>query len=187
MKSSYLANLNIKYIQTGDNDVYKITPDHFLKISPWKHGDDRRVYEIEDDNYRMLTFENACLIVNKQFANIDEKWEHHGKQFVAGAIAENKSVNEHAAMLSLLPSHKIIKKSESLLKELNDSQSLTISSNNGLTELKMVKYKGKIYYILIVNADLPRVRTYNMFGEFCQWANIKHCKPIFNKTDNKYI
>ena len=29
MKSSYLANLNIKYIQTGDNDVYKITPDHF--------------------------------------------------------------------------------------------------------------------------------------------------------------
>ena len=90
-------------------------------------------------------------------------------------------------MLSLLPSHKIIKKSESLLKELNDSQSLTISSNNGLTELKMVKYKGKIYYILSVNADLPRVRTYNMFGEFCQWANIKHCKPIFNKTDNKYI
>ena len=72
MKSSYLANLNIKYIQTGDNDVYKITPDHFLKISPWKHGDDRRVYEIEDDNYRMLTFENACLIVNKQLINSGE-------------------------------------------------------------------------------------------------------------------
>ena len=48
--------------------------------------------------------------------------------------------------LEALKYHKIIKKSESLLKELNDSQSLTISSNNGLTELKMVKYKGKIYY-----------------------------------------
>ena len=69
MKSSYLANLNIKYIQTGDNSVYKITPDHFLKLSPWEHGDDRRIYEVEDNNYHMLTFENACMIVNKQFAN----------------------------------------------------------------------------------------------------------------------
>lgn len=187
MKSSYLANLNVKYIQTNDNEVYKITPDHFLKISPWNHGDDRRIYEIEDDNYRMLSFENACLIVNKQFANTNERWEHNGKRFVAGAISESKSVDEHTAMLSLLPSHKVIKKSHSLLKELSDNQSLTISSEDGLSELKMVKYKGKVYYILIVNSDLPRVRTYNMFGEFCQWANIKHCKPIFNETDKKYL
>jgi hypothetical protein len=187
MKSSYLANLNIKYIQTGDNSVYKITPDHFLKLSPWEHGDDRRIYEVEDNNYHMLTFENACMIVNKQFANTIEKWEHNGKRYIANPIEESKNIDEHAAMLSLLPSHKIIKKSESLLKELNDNQSLSISSSDGLTELKMVKYKGKIYYILIINADLPRVRTYNMFGEFCQWANIKHCKPIFNETDKRYI
>jgi hypothetical protein len=135
----------------------------------------------------MLSFENACLIVNKQFANTTEEWEHHGKKFIASPVSELKSANEYAAMLSLLPSHKVIKKSQSLLKELNDNQSITISSEDGLSELKMVKYKGKVYYILIVNADLPRVRTYNMFGEFCQWANIKHCKPIFNETDKKYL
>ena len=47
--------------------------------------------------------------------------------------------------------------------------------------------KGKIYYILIINEYLPRVKDYNMFGDFCQWIGIEHCKPIFNMTDRKYI
>ena len=31
------------------------------------------------------------------------------------------------------------------------------------------------------------VKMYDTFGKFCQWANIKNCKPIFNLTDKKYI
>ena len=82
MKTSYIQALT-KYVQDSKGDVYKVTPEHFLKISPWKDGDDRRVYEIDNDNYSMLSFENACMIVNKQFANTVEKWEHKGKKYIA--------------------------------------------------------------------------------------------------------
>ena len=46
--------------------------DHFLKMSPTPYGQDRRIYEISNDEVTMLTFENACMIVNKQFAEQDE-------------------------------------------------------------------------------------------------------------------
>ena len=51
----------------------------------------------------------------------------------------------------------------------------------------MVKHKGKIYYMLIINQILPKVQLYNTFGQFCQMVNIKNVKPIFNETDKKYI
>ena len=186
MNTSYLIELSKNYIQRKNGDVYKVTPKHFLKISPWNDGEDRRIFEISEDDCTILTCENACMIVNKQFENTDERWEHKGKQFTARAIG-NKSTDEHAAMLSLLPSHKVLNQSKHLLANLKDNDSLTITMNNGLSELKMIKNKGKIYYILIVNADLPRVRMYDTFGKFVQWSNIKHCKPIFNETDKRYI
>jgi hypothetical protein len=185
MKSSYLSQLT-KYVQDNQGDVYKVTPEHFLKMSPWKEGDDRRVYEIDNEDYSMLSCENACMIVNKQFANTIEKWEHNGKKYIANATGD-KDPSEHAYLLSTLPSHSLIKKTKNLLKSLPDNQTLSFQTNDGLSELKMIKHKGKIYYILIINELLPRVKMYNLFGEFCQWANIKFCKPIFCETDKKYI
>ena len=38
-----------------------------------------------------------------------------------------------------------------------------------------------------INEFLPRVKAYNLFGEFVQWIGIKNCKPIFCETDNRYI
>lgn len=186
---SYIQSLTDsekQYVQDSKGDVYKVTPEHLLKISPWNYGDDRRIYEIDNDNYTIISVANACMIVNKQFANTIEKWEHKGKKYIANATGD-KDPNEHAYLLSTLPSHSITNKTKSLLSQLPDDQTLSIQTNNGLSELKMVKHKGKIYYILIINEFLPRVKMYNMFGEFCQWANIKFCKPIFCETDKKYI
>lgn len=186
MKSSYLVNLPKKYVQSYDGNVYKVMQNHFLQMSPWKDGEDRRVYEISDENVTMLTFENACMIVNNQFANTDEEWVHHGKKYIARAIAD-KSINEHAGLLALLPNHNILNKTKQYLSNMPLDQTISIELEDGMSELKMVKHKGKIYYILIVNEFLPRVKMYDTFGKFCQWANIKHCKPIFNMTDNKYV
>ena len=60
-------------------------------------------------------------------------------------------------------------------------------SNDNMNELKLIKHKGKIYYIMIVNEYLPRVQAYNLFGEFCMWCGIDQCKPIFCETDKTYI
>jgi len=159
-----------QYVQDSDGIVYKVMPNHYLKLSPWKDGEDRRVHEIEKDNYRMITYKNACMIINSQFNNTVEDWEFNGKQYIANAIGDNKNIDEYSYLLSTLPNHTI-----------------TISSNDNLSELKLVRHKGKMYYILIINEFLPRVKAYDLFGNFCMWAGIDNCKPVFCKTDRRYI
>ena len=163
------------YLQSSNGNVYKVMDKYLLQISPWKHGDDRRVYTYNSDDMTIITYQNACMIVNKQYNEIDEEWEHNGKKYKARALV-NKNIDEHTAMLSMLPSH-YIKESSKILQTLPDENSITFNDECG-NEFKMVKHKGKIYYILIINEFLPRVKMYNLFGEFCQWANIKFCKPI---------
>lgn len=172
------------YLQSTEGKIYKIMDTHLLQLSPWKDGENRRLYEYDDTDMHVITYQNACMIVNKQFAEIDEEWEHNGKKYKARALV-NKNVDEHTAMLNMLPSH-YIKESTKVLKTLPNENSITISDNNG-NEFKIVKHKGKIYYCLIVNQLLPKVQLYNTFGEFCQMVNIKNVKPIFNETDKKYI
>ena len=101
----------------------------------------------------IVTYQNACMIVNKQFIESDEEWEHNGKRYKARAIA-NKNIDEHTAMLSMLPSH-YLKETTQILKTLPNENSITFSDEHG-NEFKMVKHKGKIYYCLIINEFLPK-------------------------------
>lgn len=173
------------YLQsTYTGNIYKVMDNYLLQLSPWKDGDSRRIYEYDEDDMHVITYQNACMIVNKQFNEIDEEWEHNGKQYKARALV-NKSLDEHIGMLSMLPSH-YIKDSTKILMQMSNENSICITDNNG-NEFKMVKHKGKIYYMLIINQLLPKVQLYNTFGKFCQMVNIKNVKPIFNVTDKKYI
>jgi aspartyl/asparaginyl-tRNA synthetase len=173
-----------KYLQSYTGNIYKVMDQYLLQLSPWKDGDDRRLYSYDDSNMTVITYKNACMIVNKQFAETDEEWEHNGKKYKARALV-NKDINEHAAMLSMLPSH-YLKESTKLLKTLPDDNSISIQNQYG-DEFKLVKHKGKVYYCLIINHFLPKVQLYNTFGKFCQMVNIKNVKPIFNETDKRYI
>ena len=173
------------YLQSKDGKIYKIMSTHLLQLSPWKDGDDRRLYEYNDEDMTVITYQNACMIVNKQFTESDEEWEHNGKKYKARAIA-NKNIDEHTAMLSMLPSH-YIKESTRVLKTLPNDNSITISDENG-NEFKMVKHNGKIGYILLLNKpNITRTKFYNTFGEFCKWVGIKDVKPIYCVDDKKYI
>ena len=172
------------YLQSSNGNVYKVMDKYLLQISPWKHGDDRRVYTYNSDDMTIITYQNACMIVNKQYNEIDEEWEHNGKKYKARALV-NKSIDEHTAMLSMLPSH-YIKESSKILRTLPDENSITFNDERG-NEFKIVKNKGKLYYCLIINQYLPKVSLYDTFGKFCQMVNIKNVKPIFNETDKRYI
>ena len=172
------------YLQSSNGNVYKVMDKYLLQISPWKHGDDRRVYTYNSDDMTIITYQNACMIVNKQYNEIDEEWEHNGKKYKARALV-NKNIDEHTAMLSMLPSH-YIKESSKILRKLPDENSITFNDERG-NQFKMVKHKGKLYYCLIVNQYLPKVSLYDTFGKFCQMVNIKNVKPIFNETDKRYI
>lgn len=176
-----------KYVQSSyDGTIYKMLPDYFLKMSPWKDGEDRRIVEEDLGDYKMITYKNACMIVNSQFRQTKEEWTHHGKEFVAYPI-QDQDPEERTYFLQALPSHKsILKNAKTMLS--NDGISMVSMTNDDYSqELKLVKHKGKIYYILIINEYLPRVQAYNTFGEFCQWVGIGDCKPIYSKTDKKFI
>ena len=159
-----------KYIQDSSDNVYKVMPTHFLKLSPWEDGEDRRVHQKDINGYKYIPYKNACMIINNQFANTVEKWKFNGKKYIANSIGTNKNIEEYTYLLSTLPNHTI-----------------SITSNDNMNELKLIKHKGKIYYIMIVNEYLPRVQAYNLFGEFCMWCGIDQCKPIFCETDKTYI
>lgn len=173
------------YLQSNDGKIYKVMDKYLLQMSPWKDGDDRRVYEYDDSDMTIITYQNACMIVNKQFAETDEEWEHKGKRYLARKIGD-KSIDEHTAMLSMLPSH-YIKETTHVLKTLPDGNSILISDEYG-NEFKMVKHNGKIGYILLLNKpNITRTKFYNTFGEFCKWVGIKDVKPIYCVNDKKYI
>ena len=174
---------NSYYICTSENKVFKMLPTHYLQISPWNDGDDRRVYEMENEDYHLITYENACMIVNKQFQEIDERWERNNKKYIARK--SSVSDDEKVAIISMLPSHKVQKQMTNTLSQLNDGQQTSIQ--NETMELKMIRHNGKIHYVLLVNEYLPRVQLYDIFGNVCKWANIKNIKPIFCETDKKYI
>ena len=54
------------YLQSSNGKVYKVMDKYLLQISPWKHGDDRRVYTYNSDDMTIITYQNACMIANKQ-------------------------------------------------------------------------------------------------------------------------
>lgn len=171
------------YICTDDNVVFKMLPTHYLQISPWKDGDDRRVFEMENENYHLITYENACMIVNKQFQDIDETWERDNKKYIARK--NTLGVDEKAAIIAMLPSHRVQRQMNDTLCQLDDGQQISIQ--NETMELKMIRHNGKIHYVLLLNEYLPRVQLYDTFGKFCKWANIKNIKPIFCETDKRYV
>lgn len=176
---------NDKYLQSiNTGNIYKVMDQYLLQMSPWKDGDNRRVYEYDDHDMTVISYQNACMIVNKQFAETDEEWDHNGKHYKARALV-NRNTDEHAALLSMLPTH-YIKESVKTLKTLPNGNSITVSDNAG-NQFKMVKHKGKIYFCLIINSFLPKVAIHDTFGKFCQWVNIKNVKPIYCETDKRYI
>lgn len=176
-----------KYVQSKDDGlIYKVMPEYLLKLSPWQDGEDRRLVEHNLDDYTIITYENACMIVNTQFAETKEEWSHHGKDFVAYPI-KDQDPEERTYFLQALPSHNVVLKDAKRILSNSGISMLTMTNDTGTQELKMVKHKGKIYYILIINEYLPRVQAYNTFGEFCQWVGIHDCKPIYSKTDKRFI
>ena len=116
------------YLQSSyTGNIYKVMDQYLLQMSPWKDGEDRRLFEYDDEDMHVITYQNACMIVNKQFAETDEEWEHNGKRYRARALV-NKNIDEHTAMLSMLPSHYIKETkqlpSDSQLEEFNKPKAI---------------------------------------------------------------
>lgn len=176
-----------EFLQNSYGLVYKKMPTHYLQMSPWTDGQDRRITEIDYDNCKVITFANACMIVNKQFDETHETWTSKGKQYKSGPVDPHQDIEEKVATLSMLPNHKVRIQAEEIMSSISDNGTVTISEP--MCNLKLCRHKGKLYYILIVDETWVsgRAKAYDLFGKFCQWVGIKHVKPIFSITDKKFI
>lgn len=159
-----------KYIEDISGNIYKIIDSHFLNLSPCR-PEDKYVTEMETDTYHIISYNSACLILNKQFNAIPERWNYNGEKFLANTlnIVNDADAEEHTIRIRLLPDHSVV------------------IDDNGPSMLKLVRSKGKMYYILIINEKLPRVKAYDLFGRFVQWLGIKNCKPVWNEDKECFM
>jgi len=159
-----------KYIEGDNGDIYKIIDSHFLKLSPC---DPARKYfnELDTSSYHYISYNNACMIINKQYNALAEEWHYEGNNYIARVldIKTKDDMEVHTVNIRLLPDHSVVIDQE------------------GPSMLKLIRHKGKMYYIMIINERLPRVKAYDLFGNFCQWVGIQNCKPVWNETESCFM
>lgn len=173
------------YLQSNDGEIYKVMSTHLLKMSPWQDGEDRRLHEYDTEGMHVISYQNACMIVNKQFNEVDEKWAYDGKHYIARRQREDVTLVEHIGLLKMLPSH-AVKDMSKMMRSMPDGYEISFKDDLK-NELKMIKHKGKVYYMMLIERCYPKVPLYDMFFNFCQWVNVKNVKPIFCETDETYI
>ena len=95
-----------QYIQDCNDVVYKVMPSHYLKLSPWDDGEDRRVMEKDINGYKdnignihllngqdefyvitNLINDNICITgfidSFKQFNNLPySQWQKYSQKFI---------------------------------------------------------------------------------------------------------
>ena len=159
-----------KYILDISGDVYKIINSHYLKLTPC-NPNDKYVTEMNSDDYRVISLNNAMMIINKRWNSLPERWNYNGNSYLADIlqIETSNDIEEHIVRIRLLPDHSVV---------LDD---------NGPSMLKLIRSKGKMYYILLINEKLPRVKAYDLFGRFVQWLGIKNVKPVWNEDEQKFM
>ena len=142
-----------KYLQSIKNDkIYKVMDNYLLQMSPWSNGDNRRLYEFEDDDFMIVTYQNACMIVNKQFLESDEEWEHNGKQYIARSL-KDKTLEEHTAMLNMLPAH-YVKDSAKVMMTTPNIDNISIQDDELTDALLALGYKQAD-----IKKVIPKVNT----------------------------
>ena len=61
-----------KYVEDFKGNVYKIINDHYLMLSPC-NPNDKYVSELENDDFHIISYNNACMIIKKQYNALPEK------------------------------------------------------------------------------------------------------------------
>ena len=62
------------YLQSKDGKIYKIMSTHLLQLSPWKDGDDRRLYEYNDKDSNIETIPTDVFMNFNKDPNQQEEY-----------------------------------------------------------------------------------------------------------------
>ena len=82
-----------EYVVDKHNNVWKYikSKDHFIKVTPWQKGEDRRINRFEIENLiesgkliQMKGKPQIYAIINEKWDNDERTWEHDGMLFTVG-------------------------------------------------------------------------------------------------------
>ena len=147
-------------------DIYRQYPEHWLKVSPWKVGEDRRMFNsemsklIDSKKAKKIDKHYAYRLLNKIYAEYSTDWFHEGNLYKV--TAEDS--------LLIAPTHEFPHYITHLLYTVCWYQgNLFWSECSGDPEKRLYKFEG-----------IDKTP-----GRFIRWANIKFLKPVFKLSYNK--
>ena len=175
------------YVKDKHDNVYKNLnkKGHYLKITPWIDGEDRRinVFEIESlvKSGKLTAIErtDALCAANKRWHTDERSWEFNGQTFCVEAIDGKDTEKALKA-----PMHTFVTKYKGA-----DGKDHSFDRRYRIGMLKgdMVWWEG--------TGNFPQVCVYRFISideepkfdnGFC-YVNARHIKPIMNKYTRKYI
>lgn len=176
------------YVVDKHDNIWKITEKgHFLKMTPWEDGEDRRVnrYQIEElikagkltqYSAKPKLFEK----LNKRWANISFEWIHDGKRFSVDVV-DKYHPNFYKA-----PEHKF----PHFYKDLKGEKHIYYSS------YRIVFYNGNIYWatpyhywpqVQLYEFESPDKEPVIKLESYFRWAQGRYLRPIYSYSEGNYI
>lgn len=173
-----------EYVVDKHNNVWRYikSKDHFIKVTPWDNGEDRRMNRSEIERFiesgeliQMKGKPRVYEIINERWDNDVRSWEYNGMHFEAG-----KNSKENQAFDA--PFHKF-------LHSYKDQDGKTVEYTH---DYRIGYFNGKIiwwscYHYYPRTYILPFESLDKEPSGFGSWTNIKHIKPIYNLSTGNYI
>ena len=165
------------FVVDKHNNVWKYvkTKDHFIKVTPWKPGEDRRVNRFEIEKLitsnaltQMKNKPTVHEIINNRWREVDFSWEFNGKKFY---VDPYKSMDE----CMKAPLHKFVHKYKDFEgKQREYCESFRIGFHNG----KLVWFAAYHYFPQLCMWPFEDVNKEPTGYHY--WGNAKSVRPIYN-------
>ena len=179
-----MGKKNTQFIKTNKGHIYRVTsnPNIFIKVSPYKQNEDRRVSinvlsnMITNNNATFLNKNKAFEEINSLWRNVESKWFYCGKQY--------KTKNEHFRF------------SQARKYTFNHTYINTRGEECHYTSTYYVcVYHGKLYWVqnshYYPQLELYKFRSIDVepsYNDFAQWTNVKNIKNLYEKNyEGKWV
>lgn len=176
------------YAVDKHDNIWKYTEaGYFIKVSPWKSGEDRRVNRFEIENLikngklvQYSTKSNVFEKLNKRWDNTIYQWIHDG------ILYQVELQNKNGEDFFKAPVHKFIHKYKDASGNYREY----------FNEYRIVFYNGNIYWansyhywpqvILWKFESIDKEPNRNL-NSYQRWTKGYHVRPIWNTNKQEYI
>lgn len=171
-----MSNKKEKTYKYFINKIYKTCRNYLIKISPWKSGEDRRLFRFEQGDLKEIKKRGAIELSNKQWDQEERIWQS-GNNFykVFNSIDTNFSHTLDNDNLDWTK-HKF----EHIGKRFDGKDYIYYNIYYLCMYKRRLYWAALYYYPRIILYKFSDISTEPSHNDFVQWCSAKHCKLIYN-------